>query len=235
MIELKHADCFDYVPELEDESIDFACLDPPYAISRNTGFEHTKKNGNKGNDKFAGLSFNFGIWDKNEIDLYKLLETLYPKMKKSSTLLIFYDLWKITTLRDALKCKKFGKLRFAEWVKTNPVPLNQNRGYLTNCREIFITATRGTGTFNFQYDNGIYKYPLCQDKGRFHPTQKPLTLIRELIIKHSNPGDTVLDCFSGSGTTAVACKLENRNFFGCEIDEEYHKKSLIRLKNQMME
>jgi DNA modification methylase len=86
------------------------------------------------------------------------------------------------------------------------------------------------------YDNGIYeetgelyKFPICHDKGRFHPTQKPLDLISELIKKHSNEGDLVLDCFSGSGTTAAACIQTNRNFIGCEISEEYYKKSVERL------
>lgn len=56
-----------------------------------------------------------------------------------------------------------------------------------------------------------------------HPTIKPLDIIKNLIINSSNPGDTVLDCFMGSGTTGVACKELNRNFIGMELNEEYYQ------------
>ena len=69
------------------------------------------------------------------------------------------------------------------------------------------------------------------ETGRFHPTQKPLALIKELIEKHSNINDTVLDCFAGSGTTGVAAIELDRNFIGCEISPEYFEKSKIRIEN----
>ena len=74
------------------------------------------------------------------------------------------------------------------------------------------------------YDNAIYYCNIQGGKTRFHPTQKPLTVIEELIKKHSNEGDIVLDTFLGSGTTAIACKNTNRNFLGCEISIEYFNK-----------
>lgn len=86
-------------------------------------------------------------------------------------------------------------------------------------------------TFHSEYDSGIYQYPICHDKGRFHPTQKPLTLIEDLILKHSDEGDFVLDCFCGSGTTAVASYNTNRNFIGCELSQDYFEKSISRLKD----
>ncbi|MDE6679591.1 MAG: site-specific DNA-methyltransferase, partial [Ruminococcus sp.] len=116
-------------------------------------------------------------------------------------------------------------------IKTNPVPLNSKINYLTNSREIALSGVKKSKpVFHSEYDNGIYKYPICHDKGRFHPTQKPVTLLEELIIKHSNENDTVLDCFSGSGSTAVASFYQNRNFLGCELSQEYFNKSVSRLK-----
>jgi DNA modification methylase len=79
-------------------------------------------------------------------------------------------------------------------------------------------------TFNSKYDNGIYTFPLQGGKNRFHPTQKSLSLFEELIKKHSNENDTVLDTFLGGGTTALACKNTKRNFKGCEISPEYVNK-----------
>ena len=52
-----------------------------------------------------------------------------------------------------------------------------------------------------------------------------------MILKHSNEGDTVLDCFAGSGITGVAVIKNNRKFIGCEISPEYYSQSLERLKN----
>jgi site-specific DNA-methyltransferase (adenine-specific) len=56
---------------------------------------------------------------------------------------------------------------------------------------------------------------------REHPTQKPTELFEEIIVDYSDSGDIVLDCFLGSGTTAVACKRTGRNFIGIEISHEY--------------
>ena len=79
-------------------------------------------------------------------------------------------------------------------------------------------------TFNSKYDNGIYYYPIQGGKNKIHPTQKSLRLFEELIRKHSNENDTILDTFLGSGTTALASKNMKRNFKGCEISAEYYAK-----------
>ena len=59
---------------------------------------------------------------------------------------------------------------------------------------------------------------------------KPLRLFEELVTKHSNPGDIVLDCFLGSGTAAVAAKNLNRRIWGCEKDPDYYRMILQRLR-----
>lgn len=56
---------------------------------------------------------------------------------------------------------------------------------------------------------------------RFHPTQKPVDLLIQLIELYTRPGDTVLDFTMGSGSTGVACALTGRNFIGIELDDEY--------------
>ena len=84
----------------------------------------------------------------------------------------------------------------------------------------------GKPTFNSSYDKGIYNFPLQGGKNRFHPTQKNLNMFEELIKKHSNENDVVLDTFLGGGTTAIACKTTNRKFKGCEINKDYYDKIL---------
>jgi len=171
----------------------------------------------------------YGEWDS--LFTIEMLETFikeyYKKLKKGGTIIVFFDIWKISQLKDILEKCKFKQIRFIEWIKTNPQPLNSKVNYLTNCREIALLAVKGgKSTFNSKYDNGIYNYPLQGGKNRFHPTQKSLPLFEELITKHSNEGDTVMDTFLGGGTTAIACKSTNRNFKGCEISKEYYDMTL---------
>jgi DNA modification methylase len=64
---------------------------------------------------------------------------------------------------------------------------------------------------------------------RIHPTQKPIELIERIVKASSNAGDTVLDPFMGSGTTAIACSNLNRRCIGFELDESYWKASINRL------
>ena len=97
------------------------------------------------------------------------------------------------------------------------------------CREIALLCVKGSKpTYNSSYDKGIYEYPIPNGKNRFHPNQKPVSLFEDLIKKHSNENDTILDTFLGSGTTAIACKNTNRKFLGCEQSKEFYDK-LIKL------
>lgn len=229
MIELKNLSCFDYLKTLESNSVDLVLIDPPYEVSRDTNFSSGEPNG-KDTDRFR-VSMDFGDWDKNFVGLSEVINECYRVLKKSGTIICFYDVWKLSDLKEYFEKAKFKQLRLLIWEKTNPVPINSKVNYLTNSREIAVSGVKGgKPTFHSEYDNGIYRFPICHEKGRFHPTQKPLELIKALIEKHSNEGDLVLDCFSGSGTTAVACIETKRNFVGCEIYKEYYDKSVARIE-----
>lgn len=231
-LELKLASCFDYLKTIPSNSIDLILIDPPYEVSRDTNFSSGAPKGTNA-DRFR-VDMDFGDWDKNFEGLDTCIEESYRVLRKGGTIICFYDLWKITYLKQYMDAAGFKQVRFIEWLKTNPVPLNSKVNYLTNAREIAVTAVKGgRPTFHGEYDNGKYETAICHDKGRFHPTQKPVDLISSLICKHSNPGDTVLDFFSGSGTTAVAAITNGRNFKGCEISENYYKKSISRICARM--
>jgi len=182
--------------------------------------------------KYA-VQTDYGSWD-SEFTLEKLelfINHFYRVLRDGGTCIVFFDLWKLSYLKEQLESAKFKQLRFIEWIKTNPQPVNSNLNYLTNCREIALLGIKKSKpTFNSKYDNGIYRYPIYGGKDRFHPTQKSLLLFEELVKKHSNEGDVVLDCFLGSGTTALAAHNTGRKFIGCELDEEYYKKMLNRLE-----
>jgi site-specific DNA-methyltransferase (adenine-specific) len=171
----------------------------------------------------------YGEWDSkftmNVLD--EFIGEYYKKLKQGGTIIIFFDIWKITLLKELMEKHNFKQIRFIEWIKTNPQPLNSKTNYLTNCREIALLGVKGgKPTFHSKYDKGIYEFPLQGGKNRFHPTQKSLLLFEALIKKHSNENDIVIDTFLGAGTTAFACKNTNRQFKGCEIDKEYFDKAM---------
>ena len=229
MIKLTNESCFDLLPRIEKNSVDLVLIDPPYEVSRDTNFQSGEATG-RDTDRFR-VSMDFGEWDQGFTGLDKVVKECYRVLKPGGTMICFYDLWKITTLKGYFDDAGFKQLRFIEWLKTNPVPINSKVNYLTNAREIAVVGVKGgKPTFHSEYDNGIYEYPICHDKGRFHPTQKPLALFEDLVRKHSNEGDLVLDCFSGAATTAVACINLNRGFIGCELDKEYYDKSMKRIE-----
>ena len=230
-MELKNESCFDFLPKIESNSVDLVLIDPPYEVSRDTNFINTEIKGDD-TDRFR-ISTDFGEWDHGFTGLDIVIKEAYRILKPGGTLICFYDLWKITTLKEYFDNANFKQVRFIEWLKTNPVPINSKINYLTNSREIAVVGVKkGKPTFHSEYDKGVYEYPICHDKGRFHPTQKPLALMEDLILKHSNEGDLVVDCFAGSATTAVAAHNTGRNFVGCEIDPEYYEKSVKRLEDE---
>ena len=220
--------------------------------------------------KYA-VTTKYGKWDSEFTvkQLGEFIKHFYRILRDGGTCIVFFDLWKITNLKEIMETsgpdrkravpkkkketeseeefesrKKFAidnpivktgfvQIRFVEWIKTNPQPINSNINYLTNCREIALLGIKKSKpTFNSKYDKGIYEYPLQGGKQRFHPTQKSLPLFEDLIKKHSNEGDLVLDCFAGSATTAIAAMNTDRRFIGCEMEEEYYNKSLERINEQ---
>lgn len=175
----------------------------------------------------------FGEWDKNFTmeQLNEIIKLYYEKLRPGGTLIIWFDLWKIESLKTLMtnvkknrngKWKGFEKIRFIEWIKTNPQPINSKISYLSNCREIALVGVKGSkATFNSSYDNGVYTFPKAAGKNKIHPTQKSLPLFEALIEKHSKEGDLVVDTFLGGGTTALACIKTKRKFKGCDVDEKY--------------
>lgn len=224
---------FNKIKENEENGVDFMKTEEEwedYKEQNNIDNDNNKENyikyGSIYGKKYA-VKTDYGEWDSDfTIDiLEEFISEYYQKLRKGGTLIIFFDLWKITILKDLMEKYKFKQIRFIEWIKTNPQPRNSKVNYLTNCREIALLGVKeGNPTFNSSYDNAIYSFPLQGGKDRFHPTQKSLLLFEELIKKHSNENDTILDTFLGSGTTSIACKNTNRKFKGCEISKEYYDK-----------
>jgi DNA modification methylase len=212
------SDFHDFMESLPKSSVDLILTDPPYTISKETGFTSVVN----GVQRFA-VSMDFGHWDHCQIDLMDMARVFHKALRQGGTAIIWYDLWKIGELKEAMEQAGFKMLRQIMWQKTNPVPLNMRATYLSNCREMAVSGVKGgKPTFNSKYDSGVYELPIPRHNGnRQHPTQKPESLFSQLVLKHSNPGDLVVDPFLGAGTTAMAAIRNGRAFAGCDIDERY--------------
>lgn len=98
--------------------------------------------------------------------------------------------------------------------------------------DTFVIVKEHERTFNLPEGQKSLSNVLefSKDTDGFHPTQKPVALIRRLVLTYTNEGDTVLDNCMGSGTTAIACIKERRHFIGFELSKEYYDKAVRRIK-----
>ena len=219
MIELNkiyNIDFKDGIKELPDESVGLVLTDIPFNISRENNFKTMK-------DRTGRNGIDFGEWDKDFDE--SSLSLLIPKIKKGGSLFLFHSLEQFNILQSVLS-----ELTFKDkiiWEKTNPMPRNRERRYISNIEIASWYVKDGDRwTFNRQadnYDGCVYRYPSESGGGfkRYHPCQKNLNLITEIIRRHSNNGDLILDPFLGGGTTAVAAINTNRNYIGFELDKHY--------------
>ena len=107
------------------------------------------------------------------------------------------------------------------WIKNNHTAGDLTGAYGKKT-EFIIYASKGRHKLNGNRDVDTLYYDRIVGNKQVHQNQKPIDLLEFLISKSSNFGETVLDCFMGSGSTGVACLQTNRNFIGIELDEKYY-------------
>lgn len=220
----------DDMSKTEDEWIEWRRLNPHVEVPNMK--EKFLRFGSPYGRKFA-QSTSYGSWDEGFTlgALDEFIGRFYKKLRTGGTVIVWFDIWKISVLKEMLEKHGFKQIRFIEWVKTNPQPLNASQNYLPNAREIALTAVKkGKPTFHGRYDDGIYRQPVQVGKIRKHPTQKSLAMFEDIVRKHSNEGDLVVDPFLGGGTTAFAAKNTGRRFIGSELCLDYvrHAQEILK-------
>ncbi|MQS52722.1 DNA-methyltransferase [Companilactobacillus mishanensis] len=240
LVKLVHSDTFDYMRKLEDESIDVIIADPPYFLS----------NGGFSNSGGKVVSVNKGEWDKSEtLETEKkfyddFLKESYRVLKKNGTLWVFGTMHNIYILGYLMPINNFKFLNNITWQKSNPAP-NLSRRMFTHSTETILWAKKKDGKQVFNYDRmrEINDHKQMKDvwttatinksEKRFgnHPTQKPLSIIDRIIQASTNEEMTILDPFVGSGTTAVAGKMNGIKTIGVDNSIEYLKIASQRVED----
>ena len=150
------------------------------------------------------------VWDKVKPSGFQVAK--YRPMMRQEDVLVFgkgrINYNPIMTLREKVKTSRI-------YSSSDSNPLKNNDGK--------------NRTYTHKYPQSILTFSNAVQKGKVHPTQKPVTLFEYLIKTYTDEGETVLDNCMGSGTTAIACLNTERNFIGFELNEEYYNISLKRI------
>ncbi|MGV8973152.1 MAG: DNA-methyltransferase [Rhodoglobus sp.] len=216
-------DCRDVFASLADLSVDAVITDPPYT-ERTHGMAKTNAGAGHGVKavKFEALT---------DADLRSMLVECGRVTRR----------WVVANLdyRHAFQAdidppEGLRVLRIGVWVKTNPMPQisadRPGQGWEA-IAYMHRADTKPSWTGGGRHGN--YLLPVQQNAG--HPTVKPLSMVADWVRRFTNPGDTILDPFAGSGTTLRAAKDEGRKAIGVELDERYCEVIAKRLSQDCLD
>lgn len=224
-------DCLEGMKRIPDKSVDLIVADPPYEF---VGSD--KKYGGRGAFGSIGREYHSELEGANIISGFQreaIMEECIRVMKK-----VNIYLWcSKEQIRWYLNFFKDYNMELLCWHKTNPIPTCSNK-YLSDTEYLLFFREKGVpiyGTYETKKKYFLHEIN-ADDKQKWgHPTIKPLSIIRTLIVNSSIRGGVILDPFMGSGTTAVACIKEGRNYLGFELDKNYYEKACERIAIEQAE
>ena len=211
-----NGDCIEYIKTIKDKSIDCLITDPPYGVDIQFGAYDNQLSRKIEND---------GKIEDALVLLDEMLINVKSKLKEDAHIYIFCN-WKIYPQFNQIISKHFQIKNLIIWDKLF-MGMGDLKGNYSSSYEMIVFAG-GNREFLTRPKNIIQ----CRfSDERFHNTQKPVELIKQLIENSTNVNETIFDPFLGSGSTVVAAKEMKRNFIGCEIDEQNYKITLKRLED----
>ena len=247
-VTLLQGNCIDVLNSIEAETIDMIFADPPYMLSNGGITCHSGRvvSVNKGEwDESRGLDEDFSFHNK-------WINACKRVLKSTGTIWISGTYHSIYACGFALQKSGFKILNDICWFKPNASP-NMSCRCFTASHETLIWAKKdmkGKHIFNYEemkngdWKNDSLKKPNKQMRSVWqidtpkpsekvlgkHPTQKPLELLRRIILASTNKGALILDPFTGSSTTGVMALLLGRKFIGIDLEKEYLDLSIKRFE-----
>lgn len=233
-------DCLDVLDRQPSGSVDHVMGDPPYEQhmhSAKAGARGIKRANSRADLAANRISRTDGQAPLKTLDfdsIEKIRPIVTPLMVRASSgwLIAFCTPEGVAPWRDAIEAAGARYKRACVWVKPDAPPQFNGQGPAMGA-ENFVAAWCGKGrsSWNAGGKRGVYTH-LTNGRTRDgrHPTEKPLDLMREILRDFTDPDDLILDPFMGSGTTAVACILENRRFIGVELNPAYFEVACQRVE-----
>jgi site-specific DNA-methyltransferase (adenine-specific) len=203
---LYNGDCLEVMAGLE--RVDHVISDPPYEDSL-----HASKNSLRGRVR-ADNGPNLKGLDFSSINSIRSDVVAAGERLTGGWFIAFCTIEGVAYWAEAINASTMKYKRACLWVKPDATPQLNGQGPGQGA-ECFVTAWNGKGhaSWNAGGKRG--------DRDGRHPTEKPIPLMAELLADFTNPGETILDPFCGSGTTGVACARMGRKFIGIELDPKY--------------
>lgn len=199
-------DCLEFMRELPDKCVDLVLTDPPYGIGESS-------NDNKSRGKLtAAKDYGKKDWDNSAPDKE-----------------VFDEIIRISKNQIIFGANHFiDKIPYPSpsWIVWNKVNYGND---FADCELAWTSHKSAVRMFEFQW-NGMLQGDMKNKEIRIHPTQKPRQLFMQILMKYLSEGGIVLDCFSGSGTTSLACHDLGLDFICIEKDPDYHTASVKRLE-----
>ena len=201
--ELWNGDCLELMKNIPDGSVDLVLTDPPYGIDFQSNFRKNK----------------FNKIDNDSIINAEFLDECKRVLKDTGAIYCFTR-WDVYPNWFEQISKRFKVKNCIVWFKRGGGLGDLKKGYIYN-HEFIIYCAEKNHRLNGKRRNDVFEFAKDAPSTYVHPTQKPISLLKEIIERSSNEGGVVLDCFMGSGSTGVACVNTNRRFIGIELDEGY--------------
>lgn len=235
------ADCVELMRLMPPESADVVFADPPYRLS---GGGVTVRGGRVASVDKGAWDRSLGSFEKDHEFNVRWLKAARRILRPAGTIWVSGTHHAIFSLGFALQSLGFRIINDITWEKPDPPP-NAMRTAFTHSHETLLWASRdrrARHTFNYDLINSrepdaqmssvwrIAPPPKRERSHGYHPTQKPLRLVRRALLASTGEGDLVFDPFCGSGTTAVAAKELNRFFVGTELEREYAELAARRIE-----
>ncbi len=253
---ISNSDCIEGMKALPDNCVDIIIADPPYNLSKNSGWKWDNS------VSLSGMGGNWNItnenWDHMSLEDYfgfsaAWLTEAKRVLKPTGSMWIFGTYHNIGIINIVCQMLGIEIINEVVWYKKNAFP-NLSGRRLTASHETILWAHSGgkkrSYYFDYEYSkNGDFSQDALKSPGKQmrtvwdlsnnkkpdelkygrHPTQKPVKVLTRMIRLSSRPGDIMLAPFTGAGSECVAAKMTGRHYIGFEIEEEYCRISEERL------
>lgn len=236
---LEKCDALEFLGRQKDESVDMALLDPPYFIGHDTWdrkwisekayldwcrqwTEEAVRCLRPGRAICVWGTLKTDTFLRYKLDILNSIPGLYPQNE-----IVWSYNW------GGRSKKNFARKHEYVWVYSkgdlyfDPDGVRVERKQKINIRTGKAFEKGTIPTCVWEKNNHTMSKEYC----KWHSAQKPIALLERLIRAYTRPGETVMDFFSGTGATAIACHNAGRDFIGAELSPDYHHRSLRRFRD----